>query len=192
MKRIIMLTMFVLSSYLVFAQKIVHDENLSDYRKIQTNYYPLVKKGLIEIPMSLVYFKYTESSLSHYSIVVKLTLGSTRQSLPKGSKLYVKLENGEIIEGESMFEINTFDNEHEYLEALHTMYYYMYPQYKFSEADIEKMISVTWGNGYFDLPNNQVFKDKHMHFTGSLSAMKSAIDTRVNQASTQSDILQGF
>ena len=48
MKRIIMLTMFVLSSYLVFAQKIVHDENLSDYRKIQTNYYPLVKKGLIE------------------------------------------------------------------------------------------------------------------------------------------------
>ena len=81
------------------------------------------------------------------------------------------------------------------------MYYYMYPQYKFSEADIEKMISdkvvkvrfqVTWGNGYFDLPNNQVFKDKHMHFTGSLSAMKSAIDTRVNQASTQSDILQGF
>ena len=201
MKRIIMLTMFVLSSYLVFAQKIVHDENLSDYRKIQTNYYPLVKKGLIEIPMSLVYFKYTESSLSHYSIVVKLTLGSTRQSLPKGSKLYVKLENGEIIEGESMFEINTFDNEHEYLEALHTMYYYMYPQYKFSEADIEKMISdkvvkvrfqVTWGNGYFDLPNNQVFKDKHMQFTGSLSAMKNAIDTRVNQASSQSDILQGF
>lgn len=151
--------------------------------------------------MSLIYFKYAESSLSHYSIRVKLTLGSSRESLPKGSKIFVKLENDEIIEGESMFEINTYDNDHEYLEALHTMYYYMYPQYKFSENDIEKMINnkvtkvrfqVTWGNGFFDLPNNQNFKDKHMQFTNSLSAMKNAIDSRVKQASTQSDILQGF
>lgn len=51
---------------------------------------------------------------------------------------------------------------------------------------------VTWGNGFFDLPNNQNFKDKHMQFTNSLSAMKNAIDSRVKQASTQSDILQGF
>lgn len=196
-----MLAVLALSSYLCFAQQIIHDENLSDYRKIQTNYYPLVKKGLVEIPMSLVYFKYAESSLSHYSIVVKLTLGTSRQTLPKGSKIYVKLENDEIVEGESMFEINTFDNDHEYLEALHSMYYYMYPQYKFSEDDIEKMINnkvtkvrfqVTWGNGFFDLPNNQVFKDKHMQFTNSLSAMKNAIDSRVKQASVQSDILQGF
>ena len=193
--------MLALSCYICFAQQIIHDENLSGYRKIQTNYYPLVKKGLVKIPMSLIYFKYAESSLSHYSIRVKLTLGSSRESLPKGSKIFVKLENDEIIEGESMFEINTYDNDHEYLEALHTMYYYMYPQYKFSENDIEKMINnkvtkvrfqVTWGNGFFDLPNNQNFKDKHMQFTNSLSAMKNAIDSRVKQASTQSDILQGF
>lgn len=201
MKRIFFATILVLSSCCIFAQRIIHDENLADFRKIQTEFYPIVKKGLVEIPMSLVYFKYTDSDLSHYSIVVQITLGQSQQSLPKGSKIYVKLENDEIIEGESMFEIHTFDNEHEWIEGLHAMYYYMYPQYRFSEADIAKMIAkkatkirvqVTWGNGFFDLPNGNVFKEKHMRFTESLSAMKGAIDARVNKASNQSDILQGF
>lgn len=183
-----------------FAQKIIHDENLEDYRKIQTEYYPIVKKGLAEIPMSLMFFKYTDVSLSHYSIVVKLTLGSSRQSLPEGSKVFVKLDNGEVIEGQSMFEIHTYDNDHEYLEAFHSMWYYMYPQYRFFADDIQKMINhtvvkvrfqVTWGEGFFDLPN-KVFKDKHIVFTQSLSSMKSAIDTRVSNTSSQDDILKGF
>ena len=200
-KQLFILSIFVLFSNICFSQRIIHDENLSEYRKIQSEYYPLVKKGIVEIPMSLVYFKFSDSSLSHYSIVIKITLGPSPQSLPKGSKIYVKLGNDEIVEGESMYEIHTFDNEHEWLEALHSTYYYMYPQYRFSEEDIAKMINsrvkkvrvqVTWGDGFFDLPNDKVFKDKHMRFTESLSAMKSAIDARVGQATKQSDILQGF
>ena len=193
--------MLLLIGCSIYAQRIIRDENLADYRKIQTDYYPIVKKGLAEIPMSLMYFKYANSEMSHYSIVVKITLGSSQQSLPKGSKIYIKLDNDEIVEGESMHEINTYDNEHEWIEAFHSMYYYMYPQYRFSEESITKMIDnkvqkiriqVTWGNGFFDIPDGSIFKEKHLRFSESLSLMKNAINNRVKQASTQSDILQGF
>lgn len=199
MKKFFLVALLALSCN-IFGQGIITDENLENHRKIQTDYYPIVKKGLAEIPMSLVYFKYLDSSLSHYSLVVELNLGSTNQSLPKGSKLYIKLENGEIIEGTSMFEIHEFENRREWMDMFGYYYYYMYPQYQISVSDIEKMlenkvvkvrVQLTWGTGYFDLPNKS-FKDKHFVFSNSLMIMKSAIDQRINKATNQEDLLRGF
>ena len=52
MNRINVLIILCVFSVISNAQvvDIIHDENLEEYRKIQSQYTPIIKKGLLEIP----------------------------------------------------------------------------------------------------------------------------------------------
>ena len=89
---------------------ILQDENLGDYRKIQTDYVPYAKKGLAELTFSLQYFSPVGTSQAYYTMTFHITLGAERQSLPKGSKMYLKLDDGSVLEFESINDIAEYDN----------------------------------------------------------------------------------
>ena len=202
MKKILGALMLCFVSIVSYGQNvaILQDENLGDYRKIQTDYVPYAKKGLAELTFSLQYFSPVGTSQAYYTMTFHITLGAERQSLPKGSKMYLKLDDGSVLEFESINDIAEYDNTFEYMELFGYMYYYMYPTYYATTDQIEKLMQhqvvkvkrqITWGEGFYDIPN-KVFKDKHMCFTENLISAKQAIDKRLNAANNQDALLQGF
>lgn len=203
MKKILVALMLGLVSISILGQdvSILQDENLGDRRQIQTDYTPMAKKGLVELPFSLQYVSTKYSSEAYYTMTFKLTLGSVPQSLPSGSKMYLKLDNDSILEFETMNDIAEYDNTFQYMELFGCLYYYMYPTYYASSEQIDMLMKhkvvkirrqVTWGEGFYDIPDNRVFKQKHICFTENLIRMKLSIDKRLNAANNQNALLEGF
>ena len=178
---------------------IIHDENVEEYRKIQSSYTPMIKKGLLEIPFSLIYYAPKNDNEEYYALSCKIT-DFSRMELPAGSKMYLKLDNEEVIELETYQNIETFDNDYYLLNGI--SFYYIYPLYLLSKNQMDKLLShrvvkirtqITWGKGYFDYPDeDRGIKSKHLVFSENLLKMKISIDNRLNNIGSQSDLLNGF
>lgn len=204
MKKIALIIGLFFMCYSAFGQdvRIINDENVESYRKIQTDYLPLAKKGIVAFPFSLQYFSPTGSQESYYTLIFKVACGYVRRSLPEGSKMFVKLDDDSIIELQTISGIEEYENESETMPQTHSDYYYIYPTYMATPEQINQMIEhkivkvrrqITWGEGYYDMPNeNGRIRLKHMCMTENLARMKLSIDKRLEKTETPDDILNGF
>lgn len=201
MKRINVLIILCVFSIISKGQvvDIIHDENLEEYRKIQSQYTPIIKKGLLEIPFSLIYYAPKNDKEEYYALSCKIS-DLSRMEMPTGSKMYLKLDNEEVIELETLNNIETFDNDYYLLNGI--AFYNIYPLYLLSKNQMDKLLShrvvkirtqITWGKGYFDYPDeDRGIKSKHLVFSENLLKMKISIDNRLNNIGNQSDLLNGF
>ncbi len=201
MNRINVLIILCVFSVISNAQvvDIIHDENLEEYRKIQSQYTPIIKKGLLEIPFSLIYFAPKDDTEEYYALSCKIT-DFSRMEIPAGSKMYLKLDNEEVIELETFQNIETSDNDYYLLNGI--TFYCIYPLYLLSKNQMDMLLShrvvkirtqITWGKGYFDYPDEERgIKSKHLLFSENLLKMKMSIDNRLNNIGSQSDLLNGF
>lgn len=191
-------------SIMAFGQevKIIKDEYVEwdfddQIRKVQTDFIPMAKKRLNEYPFSLQYFKpHSGNKNAFYAIIIKLYAGTSKQSLPRGSKLLLKMDNDSIITLETIIDVSENDK----IAGLFIDYYYMYLPYYVTTQQVQQLmthkvvkirIQESWDDWYIDLPNKSI-KDKHILFTDNLIRMKSSIDTRINPSRKLDEMLNDF
>ena len=91
--------------------------------------------------------------------------------------------NEEVIELETLNNIETFDNDYYLLNGI--AFYNIYPLYLLSKNQMDKLLShrvvkirtqITWGKGYFDYPDeDRGIKSKPFVFSENLLKMKISI-----------------
>lgn len=109
MKKHLLLSILLLSSFLVYAGGKINVDKMKDgYRFIQTERTPHVfmhKETMTDGAVSLDFWNY--DGLENYSLVIYLFF---EKNIEEGAKLLLKLDNDEVIELESSSPLNTIRN----------------------------------------------------------------------------------
>jgi len=135
MKKHLLLTILLLSSFLAYAGGKINVDKMKDgYRFIQTERTPHVfmhKETMTDGAVSLDFWNY--GGMENYSIVIYLFF---EKKIEKGAKLLLKLDNGEIIDLESSLPANIVKNV--IFPVVQTITYINYP---ISKEQLEKVIA---------------------------------------------------